>query len=170
MRSIIAYPMEILDTSKLEEYYADLEDFNPKEHFTNSMRANLLRMKFLGRELRKERNGSDPSINWQKFSQSPNSVTDNNAYNLAPSGYNGIMMPAAYLQGFRFSSDRPVVMNYALSGFVVGHELTHGFDPNGRLFNWEGELEDWWQPETDFKYYKYRFICQGQLTWCHVTH
>ena len=84
--------MEILDTSKLEEYYADLEDFNPKEHFTNSMRANLLRMKFLGRELRKERNGSDPSINWQKFSQSPNSVTDNNAYNLAPSGYNGIMI------------------------------------------------------------------------------
>ena len=159
MRSITAYPMEILDTSKLEEYYADLEDFNPKEHFKNSMRANLLRIKNLGRELRKERNGSDPSINWKKYSKM---VTDNNAYYFRPD--NGIVIPAAWLQGFRFSSDRPVVMNYAVAGFVVGHELTHGFDPNGRLFNWEGELEDWWQPETDSKYYKYLFSCPGQLT------
>lgn len=45
-------------------------------------------------------------------------------------------------------------MNYGAIGFVIGHEITHGFDDQGRQFNKEGNLVDWWQPQTKERYLK----------------
>lgn len=39
-------------------------------------------------------------------------------------------------------------MNYGAIGSVIGHEITHGFDDTGRLFDKEGNLKDWWKAET----------------------
>lgn len=39
-------------------------------------------------------------------------------------------------------------MNYGAIGFVIGHEITHGFDDQGRQFDKEGNLVDWWAPQT----------------------
>lgn len=66
--------------------------------------------------------------------------------------------PAGILQGTFFSNDRPRYMNYGAIGFVIGHEITHGFDDQGRQFNKEGNLVDWWQPETK-EYYLKRAEC-----------
>lgn len=62
--------------------------------------------------------------------------------------------PAGILQGTFFSNDRPRYMNYGAIGFVIGHEITHGFDDQGRQFNKEGNLVDWWQSETKEHYLK----------------
>ena len=43
-------------------------------------------------------------------------------------------------------------MNYGAIGFVIGHEITHGFDDQGRQFNKNGNLVDWWAPQTKEKY------------------
>ena len=130
--------------SKVEEYYADLE-INPKEHFNNMKRKNLFQLKLLFSEFRKDIDKSD----WRTYSRH---VTEVNAYYRRTE--NIIQFPAAYLQGFRFSDDRPMVMNYGATGMVVGHELTHGFDDQGKQFNWKGNMKDWWQPETEAKYCK----------------
>ena len=141
----IAYPSELLDMSKLEEYYADLE-IKPKEYFNNMKRSLLFQKKLEISEFRKEFNRSD----WRIYSPL---VTSVNAFYMPT--MNSIQLPAAYLQGFLFSDKRPMVMNFGSAGSAgAGHELTHGFDDKGKHFDSEGNLEDWWEPETDAKYCK----------------
>lgn len=60
--------------------------------------------------------------------------------------------PAGILQGEFFSNDRPNYLNYGGIGYVMGHEMTHGFDDQGRQFDKEGNLVEWWQPSTKQKY------------------
>lgn len=45
-------------------------------------------------------------------------------------------------------------MNFGAIGFVIGHEITHGFDDQGRQFDDQGNLVDWWQTETKDQYLK----------------
>ena len=45
-------------------------------------------------------------------------------------------------------------MNYGAIGFVIGHEITHGFDDQGRQFDKQGNLVDWWKPDTKTAYLK----------------
>ncbi|KAE8748157.1 hypothetical protein FOCC_FOCC005160 [Frankliniella occidentalis] len=54
--------------------------------------------------------------------------------------------------GAFFSSDRPRYMNYGAIGFVIGHEITHGFDDQGRQFDKDGNLVDWWAKEVQKSY------------------
>ena len=143
----VAYPSEQLDMSKLEEYYADLE-IKPKEYFNNMKRSLLFQKKLEISEFRKEFNRSD----WRIYSPL---VTSVNAFYMPT--MNSIQLPAAYLQGFLFSDKRPMVMNFGATGMGVGHELTHGFDDQGKHSDSEGNLADWWEPETDAKYCKIFF-------------
>lgn len=59
-----------------------------------------------------------------------------------------IVFPAGILQGRFFSADRPAYLNYGAIGFVIGHEITHGFDTKGRQFDGLGNVHTWWQSET----------------------
>ena len=64
--------------------------------------------------------------------------------------YNGslrdIVFPAAILQPPEFDPAADDAVNYGAIGGVIGHELTHGFDDQGRAIDAAGALRDWWTP------------------------
>ena len=60
---------------------------------------------------------------------------------------NEICFPAAILQPPFFQFDADDAANYGAIGVVIGHELTHGFDDQGRQYDENGNLNDWWSEE-----------------------
>ena len=59
---------------------------------------------------------------------------------------NNINFPAGILQPPFYRSGRDAAVNYGAAGAVIGHELTHGFDDQGRKYDGQGNLRDWWTP------------------------
>lgn len=62
---------------------------------------------------------------------------------------NEICFPAAILQPPFFNADADDAVNYGAIGVVIGHEMTHGFDDQGRLFDKDGNMNNWWRPEDE---------------------
>jgi putative endopeptidase len=71
---------------------------------------------------------------------------------------NTINFPAGILQPPFFEKDMDDSVDYGAIGMVIGHELTHGFDDQGRKFDAQGNLRDWWTAE-DAKQYDERGKC-----------
>jgi putative endopeptidase len=63
------------------------------------------------------------------------------------SSKNGIEIPAAFLQPPFYDRKADAAVNYCTIGAVIGHELTHGFDSQGRQYDGEGRFSDWWTAE-----------------------
>ncbi len=71
---------------------------------------------------------------------------------------NTINFPAGILQPVFYDKTASDATNYGHIGAVVGHELTHGFDDQGRKFDAQGNLKDWWTP-ADAKRFEQRTDC-----------
>ena len=71
---------------------------------------------------------------------------------------NTINFPAGILQPPFYQAGREAAVNYGGAGAVVGHELTHGFDDQGRKFDERGNLRNWWT-DADAKAYESRSSC-----------
>jgi predicted metalloendopeptidase len=65
---------------------------------------------------------------------------------------NEIVFPAGILQPPFFNPKADDAINYGGIGAVIGHEMTHGFDDEGRQFDEVGNLRDWWTPESAAKF------------------
>lgn len=65
---------------------------------------------------------------------------------------NEICFPAAILQAPYFDMNNDDASNYGAIGVVIGHEMTHGFDDQGRNFDQNGNMTDWWTPEDAEKF------------------
>jgi putative endopeptidase len=67
---------------------------------------------------------------------------------------NEIVFPAGILQPPMFDPNADDAINYGGIGTVIGHEMTHGFDDQGRQYDAEGNLRDWWSPASAEAYKK----------------
>ncbi len=65
---------------------------------------------------------------------------------------NEIVFPAAVLQPPFFDPNADAAVNYGGIGAIIGHEISHGFDDQGRLFDGQGKLSDWWTAADAAKY------------------
>jgi endothelin-converting enzyme/putative endopeptidase len=65
---------------------------------------------------------------------------------------NQITFPAGILQAPFFDPAADAAINYGAIGAVIGHEIGHGFDDQGRRFDYDGSIRDWWTDETNARF------------------
>ena len=124
----IGYPDQWRDYSGLT--------VTPDRYFANAAAADAFELDF-------QMDKIGHPVDKKEWSMTPQQV--NAYYNPL---VNEIVFPAGILQPPFFERDFPAPMNYGAIGAVIGHELTHGFDDQGRKFDAEGRLREWWQPEV----------------------
>lgn len=107
------------------------------------------------------------SADWAFYVNRLPGAVDRSDWGMTPQtndAYNGalrdIVFPAAILQPPMFDPNADPAINYGAIGGVIGHELTHGFDDQGRKFDAEGKLRDWWTAE-DAKAFEARAAVLG---------
>ena len=95
----------------------------------------------------------DKPLDRKEWGMTPPTV---NAY--YSGSFNEIVFPAGILQPPFFDKAMDDAVNFGGIGLVIGHELTHGFDDQGRKFDPQGNLHDWWT-EQDGKEFEKRAAC-----------
>ena len=77
---------------------------------------------------------------------------------------NSINFPAGILQVPFFDAKRDMAVNYGGVGAVIGHEMTHGFDDQGRKFDGDGNLRDWWTAKDGAEFEKRASCIAGEYS------
>uniref|UniRef100_A0A2K6K9V8 Membrane metalloendopeptidase like 1 n=1 Tax=Rhinopithecus bieti TaxID=61621 RepID=A0A2K6K9V8_RHIBE len=133
IREQIGHPDYILEETdrRLDEEYSNL-NFSEDLYFENSLQNLKVGAQ---RSLRKLREKVDPNL-WIMGAAVVNAFYSPNR--------NQIVFPAGILQPPFFSKEQPQALNFGGIGMVIGHEITHGFDDNGRNFDKNGNMMDWW--------------------------
>ncbi len=103
-----------------------------------------------------ELNKIDKPVDRQEWSMAPQAI---NAY-YDPS-MNYITIPAGILQAPFFDPKANAAANYGAIGWIIGHEMTHGFDDEGSQFDAQGNLRHWWAPNDAARF--------GQITQCIIN-
>ena len=119
MEEYIGYTPELLDIEKLSGLYRGLE-LSPDSYVGNGFNISRYHMNYAFSKLRQPVDKKD----WVRHG---NPAVVNAFYSPIE---NSIQIPAGILQGVFFNSYRPKYMNYGAIGWVIGHEITHGFDGN----------------------------------------
>ena len=144
LAKLAAFNRKIGYPDKWRDYSAYAVDRGP--YVLNQMRGSQF-------EFRRDLNKIGKPVDRGEWGMSPPTV---NAY--YSSQRNEIVFPAGILQPPFFDPKADDASNYGGIGSVIGHEMTHGFDDQGRKFDAEGNLRDWWTPE-DEKNYEERAAC-----------
>ncbi|XP_077112455.1 endothelin-converting enzyme 1 [Ranitomeya variabilis] len=129
---MIGYPNFIMDPKELDKVFNDYE-VTSDLYFENVMMFYNFSARVTADQLRKPPNKD-------QWSMTPPTV---NAY-YSPTK-NDIVFPAGILQAPFYSSSSPTALNFGGIGVVMGHELTHAFDDQGREYDKNGNLRPWWK-------------------------
>ena len=127
MQVMVGYPEKFRDYSQLVMKGDDL--------YGNVKRSSAFEYDYQLSELGKP-------VDKKKWGMSPATVDAYNAF-----FENKIVFPAGILQAPFFDPQADAAVNYGSIGAVIGHEIMHGFDDQGRKFNENGAAKDWWTKE-----------------------
>lgn len=128
----IGYPDKWRDYSGLE--------IKDDSYWANVRRSNIFDMAYQLADV-------DKLVDKSRWHMNPQTV---NAYYNPTT--NEICFPAAILQPPFFNPDADDAVNYGAIGVVIGHEMTHGFDDQGRNYDKDGNLIDWWTAEDAVRF------------------
>lgn len=131
----IGYPDKFMDYSSIK--------IEKNDYFGNVLRADLF-------EMNRQMNRIGNNVDKTEWEMTPPTV---NAY-FNPLK-NEIVFPAGILQPPFFDNEMDDAVNYGGIGGVISHEITHGYDDEGRHFDENGNLVDWWSEEDARKFDEY---------------
>jgi len=150
--------LDWMDDATRAQALAKLDTFEPRighpERFIDYSPIRVDRADILGNMMR------SGEFAWNlQLSRLPNPV-DRGLWGMNPqiinASYNPLMnqitFPAGILQPPFFDPNADPAVNYGAIGAVIGHEIGHGFDDQGRRFDPQGRIRDWWTPETDRRF------------------
>mmetsp|Transcript_28418 Transcript_28418/g.53236 ORF Transcript_28418/g.53236 Transcript_28418/m.53236 type:complete len:700 (-) Transcript_28418:168-2267(-) len=139
IREKIGYPDYIKNSTYLAEYYKDVESKpSGEDYFSNhlsTIKSDVLKDIAIIVE-----NKSVDKERWDMTMATVNAYYD-------PTN-NEIVFPSGILQPPFFDHDKSMAFNFGAIGLVMGHELTHGFDDQGRQYDAEGNMVNWWREDT----------------------
>uniref|UniRef100_A0A493TKV3 endothelin-converting enzyme 1 n=1 Tax=Anas platyrhynchos platyrhynchos TaxID=8840 RepID=A0A493TKV3_ANAPP len=153
---MIGFPDFILDNKELDDVY-DGYEVSEDSFFQNMLNFYNFSAKVMADQLRKPPNRD-------QWSMTPQTV---NAYYLPTK--NGIVFPAGILQAPFYARSHPKALNFGGIGVVMGHELTHAFDDQGREYDKEGNLRPWWQ-NSSLEAFKNRTACMTEQYGRYTVH
>jgi endothelin-converting enzyme/putative endopeptidase len=143
-----------MDEATRRAALAKLDSFDPRignpERYIDYSPVRIDRTDLLGNMIR------TAEFNWNlRLSRLPKPV-DRSLWNMTPPTVNAsyspltnqITFPAGILQPPFFDPNADPAVNYGAIGAVIGHEIGHGFDDQGRRFDPTGRLQDWWTPQS----------------------
>lgn len=128
-RTKIGHPDKFRDYSSVQ--------IVPGDYLGNVARSSIF-------EIRREMQRVGEEVDKNEWLMSPPTV---NAYFSPPD--NEIVFPAGILQPPFFDVEEDVAVNYGAIGGVISHEITHGYDDQGRRYDENGNLNDWWSSEDE---------------------
>uniref|UniRef100_A0A8D3CLF7 Endothelin-converting enzyme 1 n=1 Tax=Scophthalmus maximus TaxID=52904 RepID=A0A8D3CLF7_SCOMX len=130
--NMVGYPDFIMNGTKLDKVFNDFEVVS-EFYFQNVMQYYNFSARVTADQLRK-------TPNRNQWSMTPPTV--NAYYNPTK---NEMVLPAGILQAPFYSRSWPKALNFGGIGVVMGHELTHAFDDQGREYDKDGNLRPWWK-------------------------
>jgi len=128
----VGYPNQWIDYTSV--------DIDPKSYVQNTWNCSAFSYK-------RDLNKIGKPVDREEWGMTPQTV---NAY-YSPN-MNEIVFPAAILQPPFFDANADDAVNYGAIGVVIGHEMTHGFDDQGRLYDKDGNLNEWWTEADAVKF------------------
>uniref|UniRef100_A0A0K2UQD6 Uncharacterized protein n=1 Tax=Lepeophtheirus salmonis TaxID=72036 RepID=A0A0K2UQD6_LEPSM len=145
---MIGYPDYILNKNDLNKKYKGL-NVSESDYFRNTLaHSQFVFVESLKKLFKK--------VNLTQWSMTPPTV---NAYYTPVK--NQIVFPSGLLQNPFFALDYPKSLNFGAMGVVMGHELSHAFDDEGRKYDKNGNMVDWWLNSTTLNF-KNKLTCMTQ--------
>uniref|UniRef100_S4R4N5 Endothelin-converting enzyme 1 n=1 Tax=Petromyzon marinus TaxID=7757 RepID=S4R4N5_PETMA len=147
----VGYPQGMLEPGFLDRLYANVTVSGSL--FENTLELYRTRRETLQQQLSVPVDNNDNN----RWSMNPQTA---NAY-YSPEE-NTVVLPAALFQPPLFHGDFPMAVNFGKIGVVIGHEVTHAFDDQGRRFDGQGRMRTWWS-SASLAAFKQRSDCLVEL-------
>jgi len=147
-----------MDEATRAEAVKKLDAFEPRIGYPDKWRDYSTLAVERGKHFENLRNSR--VFDWERRVKRINDPVDRSEWDMTPQTLdayynplkNQITFPAGILQPPMFDPNADPAVNYGAIGAVIGHEIGHGFDDQGREFDGSGKVRNWWTPETNAKF------------------
>ena len=147
-----------MDDATRAEALKKLATFEPRIGYPDKWRDYSALIVERGKHFENARNAR--VFEWERRARRLKEPVDRSEWDMTPQTMdayynplkNQITFPAGILQPPMFDPNADPAVNYGAIGAVIGHEIGHGFDDQGREFDGSGKVRNWWTPETNAKF------------------